>query len=267
MKITKLEAKRSKYNQISQDIAVLFSFVNETAEGDFNLLHQPFKCRDYFNECVMGNKERKSYSIYGFSFDSRKHFLDKDHTKLYLEFDKGFSNLKKNLFVLRDFELSLGRSFTKLIDSEESEKEIILIADKSWQDTCLGLNIYTLLLKCILGLPEDTFYRDIDSLLKDASELKTNEGSYVKIFFDMLAKYTDVTCEEVLRWMISNSGLINYSLVAASDRTHNLHNSSGIRSISAVIRDNLSCSLFLSYRHLDPFVSKFNEHFNNRRTK
>ena len=272
MKIIRPEStKTSRYNQVSQGVPIKFSFVNETSEGDYILLHTPFICRDYFNECVAGNRFKQIHSIYGFAWDPKKHSLDEDHTKLYVDVSDCLSRLEANflqsmIFSLRDFELELGRSFTKIILTE-SPTEFIFIADKKWQETCLGMNIYTLLIKCICGIIHRNTKLEVISLpgvLDLAVDSHTRESQYLRNLRQRLQGRA-LNLYEALLFLSDGADLVEFDEPNGGyDYIAGLHNNSGISTFSTTLglsEETKESSLSKVYSKFYSLADKFNEQF------
>lgn len=268
--------KTSRYNQITQDVPVKFSFVNETPEGDYRLLHTPFICRDYFNECVAGNRFKQKHSIYGFAWDPKQHSLDEDHTKLYVDVSdflsgKEAESLHELVFAIRDFELELGRSFTKVLPTE-SPTEFVFIADKKWQESCLGMNIYTMMIKCICkagsrfnGLGTAI---SLPTILDEVSKTYTKEGGYLRFLQEKVEGFSaTLDVYSALVWLADNADLIEFKEPQGGyEYIAGLHNSSGIQAFATALgftKEARESSLGVTYGKFYALADKFQEQFTN----
>jgi hypothetical protein len=190
------------------------------------------KCRDFLIDTVYANHHPDllpSYSIYGFRYDVEKNPLDLGRTRFILEFPdvKYLENLKKNLHVLHQIEDANFLDRTQMFEADGHPNYLVIEGDKLWMQSCLAINIYTLLVK-LCSYPLDT-----DDLPKFFAEQKNVEGVFGEVPAE--AQYVRRVGDKFFWFIMQNIAtivdLLEGGLVDGKEKFEGvsaIHNNSGI---------------------------------------
>ena len=111
-------------------------FASIDINGEKIKTRHPFvKCRDYFNEIIVGSHIRYSYCIvYGFTLDTENFPINLNRTELLLEAnDKSRKNLIDNWYLLNGFEEENGFRLSSITPiKKEGETYLLILGDKGW---------------------------------------------------------------------------------------------------------------------------------------
>jgi hypothetical protein len=239
MKLVLFKEKHDNYCEDSQKINLTYSFLKRVGDDTFEEIFLPFKCRDYFSDCVVGNALGIRVEKYGFVFDPENTPLDQDNLLLSIH---GSSNLlhaiSKNLDILHGFETELNLPLTTFTPLEDGLA--ILTASNYWQETAIRLNIYTLLLKSLAHKHSEEMPRNLKGLVSSMLLLGmgnnlTTEASYYKQIHQILSKF-DYATPAFFKDLVNTSGCYDvfagekpYSIASA------IHSTCGILSVANVI--------------------------------
>lgn len=134
----------------------------------------PFKCRAFFNEVLVGNEEKATKGIYGFTWKA-DYTLEPNTTRMALEFE---SEQEKLAFLFNEEWLNAieerNNIFPTSFSATDDKHVVIVSGAKYWQSRCYLLSFYTFLMKCMMFKVTD------DNWLKNILATSTNEANYIK---------------------------------------------------------------------------------------
>lgn len=163
---------------------VKFAFTNKTDSGDYQVLMNFVKCREYFNEFLMKNHhpdEFKFVETYGFQYKYEEYPYNMKNPSIAIKLPKKamYKVFSENLHFLNMIEDFNGIEKSRIVEIEDDStigKTFILEYSPTWINTCLLFNIYTLLIKlCTLNIQNKTYAE-----LKEKYKLETpSELTYI----------------------------------------------------------------------------------------
>lgn len=143
-----IKPQRRGYIEISQSMGVKFSFLNKMDDETVNMIFTPVLCRDFLGDCLHAEKTNAKFSIYGFSYDPEKMKLDRDATRMSIEFPTAGA---KNVFLSHLTWLHHLECENKLLATsvhETDDKHTLMVeGDPWWLDGTWRISLYTLLLR------------------------------------------------------------------------------------------------------------------------
>jgi hypothetical protein len=183
-----------KLAEIFQSLDIKFAFVTGNSP-EFKQITMPAKCRDFLGDCIFSRVKNRAVGIWGFNYNYKKNPYDLDAVKLSLKFPEGKEAI--NIFkekaeaFLHEKEKQAGiTQLTKVYETND-KKTLVVVGDKSWQDSPWRLSLYTFYLKVasyesekLLEHPENNYIGYLtkpveSSLLKHVTDGKA-------FFFDSL---------------------------------------------------------------------------------
>lgn len=191
--------KTNSLAEVFQSNNMKFAFANYTDKEDSLQLIMPWvQCREYFNELLMQNHhpdEFKFQITYGFNYNYKKFPLNKDELILAIKFpnDKFKNQFLDNLsYIHKIEELNKLDELTAVTETTEP-LQLVIKASKFWQQRCLLLNVYTLLIKlCSLNYPQTELpnLKSFNNLPMEPSEVSYINTISVKTFKNLLPNLT-----------------------------------------------------------------------------
>lgn len=140
--------------EIGQTLNTRFAFVQVV--GDVATNQMPFvKCRDFFGDVLLAEQTGKTQGIYGFSWNPKKQKLDKEKTRLAIQFIDAESktafikNFKHYRKMLQD--ASNGINYGVVSDIKDTNI-VIVSASKLWMRSVASISWFTYVLK-VLSYP------------------------------------------------------------------------------------------------------------------
>lgn len=173
-------------SQINQVTSILFAHCILKDKDTYEQSTPFCKCRDYFNDLIIKNQSKETFTIYGFVFDiTQKKQRDEDHTLFALSIPDyvEYNNFIKNIIIyLPKIELTNKIKPYELIIPKNSNSILIIKADKYWQSHPLILSFFTFILRCFcypLQKNKNDLYTNVEN-----SDYKhksfSNEINYIK---------------------------------------------------------------------------------------
>jgi len=224
----------NKLTEIFQSNAVQFAFVNHTnSQEKLQLLMPWIKCREYFNELLMVNHHPEDFNfkeVHGFQYDHAQFPLNKDKVFLAVRFPdvKTRNNFTNNLNFLHSVEKFNNLDQLTTIHKTDKSTVLVLEASKFWQQRCILLNIYTLLIKLgSIGFPQTPI-----SILNESEFANSTELNYTKILklerLDSLLQNLTAVCEIPVKYVDGSEQL---------REPYTVHGHSGIISLLTTTKD------------------------------
>ena len=148
--LKKVPNKEDRYSESYQDLAIKFTFAHR--DGDTaQELFKSFICRDYFNDILYCEEtgESTGEGIYGFHFDPEEFRIDRDKTRISLQFPttKVRDTFLKNIEILHSIEKENKFSETKTFVGQDAY--LLVEGDPEWMAANHRLSLYTFLIKCV----------------------------------------------------------------------------------------------------------------------
>ncbi len=167
------------YSQDGQYHDVGFAYAHLDGEN-INQLCGYFVCRDFLGDALFAEEQGKKAQIYGFSWTPSKQKIDRDKTRLLLQFsspelEKAF---KKNLSILHGVEKDNDFALTVLTDSDK-ELELLVEGDSRWQASVVLISLYSFLLKCLTYDIKEV--EDIVGKYEDSNEANLAQNTLKKL--------------------------------------------------------------------------------------
>lgn len=146
-----IDPKNSDQNSLAelmQTITIKFSFAKLGEPGTVLRIHDWIKCRDFFNEVLVGHATKKEHAIYGFSYGPDNIPIDEENLTLLIKFPdvKTRTNFQSNWSILEQLCTNNNAQKPILVDTEDPFIKL-LISDKVWQLNIPRLSYYTYILK------------------------------------------------------------------------------------------------------------------------
>lgn len=137
------------YSQEGQYHDVGFAYAHLEGEKAKQLCGY-FVCRDFLGDALFAEEQGKQAKIYGFSWTPSKQKIDRDKTRLLLQFSslEMKKAMEKNLSILHGVEKDNDFTLTTLTDSDK-DSELLVEGDSNWQASVVLISLYSFLLKCL----------------------------------------------------------------------------------------------------------------------
>jgi hypothetical protein len=172
--------------EIGQTLNTRFAFVSVVDGVATNQM--PFvKCRDFFGDVLLAEQTGKTQGIYGFSWNPKKQKLDKEKTRLAIQFVNTESktafikNFKHYRKMLQD--ASNGISYGVVSDIKGTDL-VVVSASKLWMRSVASISWFTYALK-VLSYPTLSIETDFFNAL---SNLKYNNNKAQEVGYYNEAK-------------------------------------------------------------------------------
>lgn len=169
--------KVNKLAEIMQQKQTQMAMARKDGKDAVVQLHQYVLCRDFFNEVMQSNVDGKRYAIYGFEYHKDKdNALPQDYIGFMYYMPKAADEeaFLKNLVLLNAIEDYNGLELTTV--EKICPREYYIQGDKFWLGANYLVSLYSFLLRVFSYNLNNT---KEDDWIQEASELKTNEGSYL----------------------------------------------------------------------------------------
>lgn len=161
MSITLLEnPNTNRLCEVFQSNEIKFAFVNYTnVENTMQLLMSWVKCREYFNELLMKNHHPDEFNfdqVHGFQYNYDDFPLNTEELLLAIKFPSKNSKEQfiANLPFIHDVE-KLHNLPPTTYQLTTTTNTLVIKGSKFWQQHCLLLNIYSMLIKLLaLNYPQ-----------------------------------------------------------------------------------------------------------------
>jgi hypothetical protein len=136
--------------EANQNLIIKFSFATLDEENKtVQRLHEWCMCRDFLGDVIFANATKKTTNIYSFEVNPDIVKIDPTRTILVIKFDelKSKQAFKANyLHIVHEVEKKNQLSLTALLPTTNPQ-EIIVVADKFWQQAVGLISLYSFLLK------------------------------------------------------------------------------------------------------------------------
>lgn len=145
---------------------VEFAFTNKLDSGDYQLITNFVKCREYFNEFLMKNHHPDEFSfteVYGFTYKHEEYPYQMQNPSIAIKLPQKsmYKTFVENLDWLNTIEDINDISKTCIVECDDQPTkgcQFILEFDNKWASSCLLFNIFTLLIKvCTFEVKAKTF--------------------------------------------------------------------------------------------------------------
>jgi len=215
------------YNEDSQSSDVRWSPV-AVKNGNLYQTGHFFKCKDYFNEVVLGLRTKsKTESIYGFSFDPTKHPIPKDYFYVLLKSKKTNNVVEGIKNILNPVEKAAGLALTETFDT--SIKNTILIKmDSIFIRETYTISMHTLLIRLMYYYEGESL--ELEEFIMRLSVRLSNRNTD-KTALERIMRLINVhffrQFYNVLPNIVSSGNKLFSSRVAKMDK-HSFHNRTGI---------------------------------------
>lgn len=164
---------------------VKFAFTNKQENGDYQLITNFVKCREYFNEFLMVNHHPDQFKfeeVYGFKYKHEEYPYQMQNPSIAIKLPRKdlYEAFKTNLEWLNSIEDFNGMEKTYIVETSDARQRgttFVLEFSSMWINSCILFNIYTLLIKlCTLDIKNKT----IKTLLETFNYNKPSELLYVE---------------------------------------------------------------------------------------
>lgn len=232
-------------SEISQSLNVTFSFaLFDEATGVAKRLHEWCKCRDFLGDSIFANKYGTHFELYYFVTNKERVPIHPDSTQLLLKFPTADSKntfLKNVKEILHPYEESIGLRKTVVVRfKDKAVNELLVIADKFWQQKIFTISLYSFLIKvCSYKYTVSTEW------FKELTARTKTETWYIrgkqKEFDQLMLNLNDIA---------ASSALISGWEDEETKNTGTIHNSSGFS------------TLFMNHQYSanNKFTQKFKEY-------
>lgn len=216
-----ISEKEVKYNEIPQNVDIRFSFVKKLDDDVYEELFYPVRCRDFLNDVLVAEEQKKEIDVYDFTYDPMVQKIDRDKTRIAMYYgDENKKVIEKNLAILNEIEEQNNLEKTTLTLFEG--KNVFLVeGDKFWIRATALISFYSYILR-ILSYKIKGHW--VDSMLN--SFIGSNDGKYIHSIYKnlpiFLAKFKEVFSKEL-------PSVTGYEV--NEEDYYKLHNNSGIVSI------------------------------------
>lgn len=169
--------------------ALPFRMILSERKGDeIHALHNWIKCRDFVAEALFSELVEDPKSIYSFGWANNykdKPLLSQDF--LYMAVKGNLASLKKNIYLLQDFESENGMAATELLATDDKEV-MVMESCRGWRISPTMLNLYTLITKCLMfeKLPEGA--ESLNDFIKNLTESKESSYNREKAYWQTILK-------------------------------------------------------------------------------
>lgn len=157
-KVVPIYKKSDRLIEMIQSKSMKFAFAKHEDGSDLIEQVMPYvKCRDFLKEQILFTHYGRHQQIYGFSTKCCEPNA-KDYTGLLLTIPNAdeYANVLANFDILTTYEKTLG--FTQLSELFVLDKETLFVkADAIWQQSCLLISLYSLLLRTLCYPLDKTF--------------------------------------------------------------------------------------------------------------
>lgn len=135
------------FAEIFQQNQFKFAFVKE-GNTTYTQQHGLVLCRDFLLDVLFAEESKKTFKIYNFAWNPNKTRIDRDRTKLVINFPNKtyITTLKANLHLLHAFEKVNNLRPTRIITYKNSTN-ITVIGSAQYLRKAWALSFYTFLLK------------------------------------------------------------------------------------------------------------------------
>jgi hypothetical protein len=167
----------------NQDLDVEFCFVTPEGE-DYKAISYWSVCRDFLGDVVCASTFGTTANIYGFSHDGKKDPLYEKATLLGMKFpnQESLYTFLKNLTAYKKFITTKAQTSRKTITYQimDDGLTIVVIADKMWQKTTVGISLFSFLLKGMCWDFDETYENLFDAIAYTEVEIDspTKEANY-----------------------------------------------------------------------------------------
>lgn len=207
--------------EVHQSLKIKFAFAEEIDEKRIRQLHQFVLCRDFLSDIIYFNRTGKRFEIYGFRSDVA---IRDENVGLILRFPtkEVCNNFKNNFDILVNVENvnNMRHSHYELVDDLHV---FVKINDIRWISTCLGISLYSFLLR-ICGYQykdKDNFLDEILKFDKFNSDKQLVVAHYSSSLISNFSTIIDVADSNVTGYINKSD---NYDV-------YNVHHTTGIRSV------------------------------------
>lgn len=175
-------------NQLCESMQVnevKFAFTNKQENGDYQLITNFVKCREYFNEFLMVNHHPDQFKfeeVHGFKYKHEEYPYQMQNPSIAIKLPRKdlYETFKTNLEWLNSIEDFNGMEKTYIVETSDARQRgatFVLEFSSMWINSCILFNIYTLLIKlCTLDIKNKT----IKTLLETFNYIKPSELTYVE---------------------------------------------------------------------------------------
>ena len=192
---------KNKLAEIGQQLEVRMAFVHTTKDGHYTNTHPFVNCRDFLGDTLDAIEQKRSNSIYGFTFNPKIQQIIHSNTVLVLEFpnDETYKNLLNNIHYLHDVEQrnKLRKTTVRFMEKNAGKLYAITTGSNFWLKSIFGISLYTFMLKSLalkLDVNKDFLNAIADSKVNyttwdgKVAERATNEASYANQVYQTLPK-------------------------------------------------------------------------------
>ncbi len=165
---------------------VKFAFTNKQENGDYQLITNFVKCREYFNEFLMVNHHPEQFKfeeVYGFKYKHEEFPYQMQNPSIAIKLPRKdqYESFKVNLELLNAIEDFNGMEKTTIVETSDARQRgaiFVLEFSSMWINSCILFNIYTLLIKlCTLDIKNKT----LETLSQTFKHNRPSELSYVEV--------------------------------------------------------------------------------------
>ena len=196
LKVDPAWGRHDHYSEAGQAYGVLMTWVRKEKKDTYRMQHAPILCRDYFCDTIHALWSKRQFRVWGFGWDPEVQQIDTDKLRLLIQVysPEHGQNLFKNLpVILEDLDRINGfePSVIHSIPSMSKEFGLLIEADPRWQETSLGISLYTLAIRAAaqyLKHPADfCWQKELDG--EDAVFVKSAKK---KAIFKVYHKFLDM---------------------------------------------------------------------------
>lgn len=136
--------------EIYQDMGITMALLTRQSQTEYTRITPYVKCRDFLVDVYSYSKAKKTFAIYGMSFDPTKELPAEDGVYLAMIFpnEKAEEAFKTALPQLHAIELANEMEVTEFYPGVEG-KVSLLTGSKKWLRNCLTFSLYTALIRCL----------------------------------------------------------------------------------------------------------------------
>lgn len=228
---------------------VRFAFTNKQDNGDYQLITNFVKCREYFNEFLMKNHHPKEFDfkeVYGFVYKYEEYPYNMKNPSIAIKLPKKdmYPVFVKNLEFLNAIEDFNGMEKTFIVETSEATTRgvsFVLEFSPTWINSCILFNIYTLLIKLATLDIKHNSIKNLTDVFKHSrpSEITYVESITTKVFNAILNNLKALM-------KLDNTFVDGFSQIRAP---YDVHGNSGLIA-------------FIKYAHCmkdSPLLTKINE--------
>ena len=243
--MAKLNAYKNTLNlcEAGQTIETRMAYVHKEKNGTYTQLHDTVKCRDYLGDVLFAEEQKRTVTIYGFSWNGNKQKIDKSRTRLMIDFRGKLDMMHQfieNLEIFNRIERQhkLIKSFVEVVDNRDTT--LILTGSSFWLKSVFTISLYSFLIKVCCYK-----FKDNKNWLEEMKAFGGVDSGYVKQTQQVLQFYID-NLKKIVYKLPSVIGLT--AVAAKNTETNQVHNYSGFVSKRFFISNGLAPDDYIGTR-------------------